>query len=158
MLVTGGARGGVRQLAMCHAKVRKESKKAGPPYSPSIWTAVVDVSTSYFLVVKSISLGLYPPSAAFSHVQAPRTGQYSVAWPRCPPGVLYSPAGREPQAQLAAGFTFSEEALSQVHSPAGRARQEQRGPETAFSLAALSQEQCRADCLPQEHLACWAVC
>lgn len=45
-----------------------------------------------------------------------------------------------------------------MHSPAGRARQEQRGPETAFSLAALSQEQCRADCLPQEHLACWAIC
>lgn len=71
---------------------------------------------------------------------------------------MNSPAGREPQAQLASGFTFSVEALSQVHSPAGRARQEQRGPETVFSLAALSQEQCRADCLPQEHLACWAVC
>lgn len=56
------------------------------------------------------------------------------------------------------GLTFSEAARSQVHSPAGRARQEQRGPETVFSLVALSQEQCRADCLPHEHLACWAVC
>lgn len=39
------------------------------------WTAVVDGSTTYFLVVKSISLGLYPPSEAFSQVQAPRTCQ-----------------------------------------------------------------------------------
>lgn len=90
----------------------------------------------YFLVVKSISLGLYPPSAAFSQVQAP--------------------AGLEPHAQLLSGFTFSVDALSQVHSPAGRARQEQRGPVVVFSLEALSHEQFRADCLPQEHLACWA--
>lgn len=78
----------------------------------------------YFLVVKSVSLslGLKPPSAAFSHVQAP--------------------AGREPQAQaLPAGFTFSVEALSQVQSPAGLARQLHLAPVTVFSSAALLQLQ-----------------
>lgn len=43
-----------------------------------------------------------------------------------------------------------------MHSPAGRARHEQRGPAVVFSFEALSHEQWRADCLPQEHLACWA--
>lgn len=67
------------------------------------------------------------------------------------------PAGRVPQAQaLPAGFWFSVEARSQVHCPAGRARHEQRGPSTAFSEVALSQVQCRADCLPQEQVACLA--
>lgn len=44
-----------------------------------------------------------------------------------------------------------------MHSPAGLARHEQRGPSTAFSLAALSQLQCRADCLPHEQVACFAI-
>lgn len=62
-----------------------------------------------------------------------------------------------PQAQaLPVGFWFSVEARSQVHCPAGRARHEQRGPSTAFSELALSQVQCRADCLPQEQVACLA--
>lgn len=71
------------------------------------------------------------------------------------------PAGRTPQAQAvtptAMGFVFSVAARSQVHSPAGRARHEQRGPETKFSVAAFSQVQWRADCLPHEHVACFAV-
>lgn len=71
------------------------------------------------------------------------------------------PAGRTPQAHAltptAMGFVFSVEARSHVHSPAGRARHEQRGPETEFSVAALSQLQWRADSLPQEHVACFAV-
>jgi len=81
---------------------------------------------------------LYFPSAAFSQVQAS--------------------AGRTPQAQAlaASGFLFSVAARSQVQSPAGRARHEQRAPSTAFSDAALSHVQCRADCLPHEHVACWA--
>ena len=35
-------------------------------------------------------------------------------------------------------------------------RQEQRAPVTTFSVFAFSQLHLRADCLPQEHLACWA--
>lgn len=69
-----------------------------------------------------------------------------------------SPAALDPHWQVdPAGLTFSEVARSQVHSPAGRARHEQRGPVTLFSAVAFSQLQWRADCLPQEHLACWAV-
>jgi len=55
-----------------------------------------------------------------------------------------------------AGFWFSVLARSQVHWPAGRARQEQRAPSTAFSEDDLSHVQCRADCLPQEQVACLA--
>jgi hypothetical protein len=40
---------------------------------------------------------------------------------------------------------------------AGRARHEQRSPSTEFSVLALSQLHCRAGCLPQEQVACWAV-
>ena len=35
-------------------------------------------------------------------------------------------------------------------------RQEQRAPATVFSVFAFSQLHLRADCLPQEHFACWA--
>ena len=35
-------------------------------------------------------------------------------------------------------------------------RQEQRAPVTEFSVLAFPQLHLRADCLPQEHLACWA--
>ena len=74
----------------------------------------------------------------------------------CERGVCL-PAGRVPQAHaLPVGFWFSVDARSQVHCPAGRARHEQRGPSTAFSELALSQVQCRADCLPQEQVACLA--
>lgn len=67
------------------------------------------------------------------------------------------PAGRDPQEQVSPdGLVFSVAARSQVHSPTGRALHEQRGPATAFSEAALLQVQWRADCLPQEQVACWA--
>lgn len=91
------------------------------------------------LVVKSISLeGLKPPSLAFSQVHAS--------------------AGLEPHEQVAPETeAFSVDERSQVHSPAGRARHEQRGPVISFSVAFLSQEQWRADCLPQEQVAFWAV-
>ena len=36
-------------------------------------------------------------------------------------------------------------------------RQEQRGPVTVFSVSACPQVQCKADFLPQEHLACFAL-
>jgi hypothetical protein len=94
---------------------------------------------AYFLVVKSISFsaGLYPPSAALSHVHAS--------------------AGLAPQEQVApTTVEFSFAALSQLHSPAGRARQEHRAPVIVFSEAALSQVQLRADCLPHEQVACLA--
>lgn len=113
----------------------------------------------YFFVVKSVSCseGLYPPSLAFSHVQASNSlvslglRVASKAWGN-------SPAGLDPQAQvLPAGFWFSVLARSQVHWPAGRARHEQRAPSTAFSEEALSHVQWRADCLPQEQVACLAV-
>jgi len=91
----------------------------------------------YLEVVKSISFGFTPPSAAFSQVQAS--------------------AGRAPQEQSEPlGVEFSVVARSQVQAPAGRARHEQRGPSTLFSEAALPQVQLRADCSPQEHLA-WAA-
>ena len=114
-------------------------------------------------MVKSTSFeGSNLPSEAFSHVQASggavsrlrNLGQRIGA----SGDKSHSPAARMPQAHRAPpGFEFSAEARSQVHSPAGRARHEQRGPSTAFSVDALEQLQCRADCLPQEHLACWAM-
>ena len=70
----------------------------------------------YFLVVKSISLGLAasPPEVDLSQVQAS--------------------AGRTPQAQVEPlTGSFSLEALSQLHSPAGRARHEHRAPLSLFS-------------------------
>jgi len=70
---------------------------------------------------------------------------------------VQAPAARAPQAQRSPeGLAFSADARSQLHSPAGRARHEQRGPAVAFSEDALSHVQRRADCLPHEHLACWA--
>ena len=66
-------------------------------------------------------------------------------------------AGREPQAHVEPlGVTFSVADLLHVHSPAGRARHEHRGPWTVFSVVDLAQLQLRADCLPQEQVACWA--
>jgi hypothetical protein len=35
-------------------------------------------------------------------------------------------------------------------------RHEHLAPTTVFSVVALSQVQARADCFPQEHVACWA--
>lgn len=62
-----------------------------------------------------------------------------------------------PQAHFSpAGSTFSVAARSQVHSPAALARHEHRAPATVFSVEALLQLQARADCLPQEQVACWA--
>jgi len=100
----------------------------------NLCTGLVATKGNYALVVKSISLGLIPPSVAFSQVQAS--------------------AGLAPQEQRdPAGVEFSVAARSQVHAPAGRARHEQRGPSTAFSVAAFPQVQWRADFSPQEHLA-----
>lgn len=97
------------------------------------------VRAVYFLVVKSVSLGLAAPAVVdFSQVQAS--------------------AGREPQAhEEPATGAFSVAERSQLHWPAGLAWQEQRAPSTLFSEAALSQVQLRACSLPQEHLACLAV-
>ena len=61
-----------------------------------------EIEASYAFVVKSVSVGNNPPSAAFSHVQ--------------------EPDDRIPQAQVSpAGFAFSVAARSQVHSPAALA-------------------------------------
>lgn len=53
------------------------------------------------------------------------------------------------------GDSFSEDALLQVHLPTGRAPQEQVGPVMVFSAGAAEQVQLRADCFPQEQVACW---
>lgn len=116
----------------------------------------------YFLVVKSISLaGLYPPSAAFSQVQPSRIGVSHIIFKVSAYALgagRHILAGREPQAHVEPlGVTFSVAALLHVHSPAGRARHEHRGPWTLFSVVDLAQLQLRADCLPQEQVACWAL-
>lgn len=54
------------------------------------------------------------------------------------------------------GDSFSVAALLQVHFPTGRAPQEQVGPAMVFSAGAAEQVQWRADCFPQEQVACWA--
>ena len=96
-----------------------------PPYTHFI---------AYLEVVKSVSVGRSPPSAAFSQVQAS--------------------AERAAQAQRSPlGVWFSVVARSQVQAPAGRARHEQRGPVILFSEADLAQVQLKADFSPQEHLA-----
>jgi hypothetical protein len=51
----------VTEIRRPHRRAYRESEMVVP-------------SGPYFLVVKSISLGLYPPSVAFSHVQASRSG------------------------------------------------------------------------------------
>jgi len=53
-------------------------------------------------------------------------------------------------------FLFSVSARAQLHWPAGRDLHEQRAPSTEFSVVAFSQLHSRADCLPQEQVACWA--
>lgn len=58
---------------------------------------------------------------------------------------------------ISLGFEEPAALRSQVQAPAGRAPHWQRSPDTAFSVAAFSQVQLRADCLPQEHLACLAA-
>lgn len=107
--------------------------------------------------------GLKPPSLAFSHVHASAYASASQEQQLDEPALLGAagrldlPAGLEPQAQVAPDRdAFSVAALSQVHPPAGLARHEHRAPTTTFSEDALSQLQLRADCLPHEHVACWA--
>lgn len=116
---------------------------------------------NHALVVKSVSVGKSPPSAAFSQLQLP--------------SLLF------PQAQVGPeGVAFSTAARSHVHSPAFLRRQEQRAPSRVFSWAFFSQvhwtiqlalnrrgrpfscegrrekRTCMADCFPQEHVAFWA--
>jgi hypothetical protein len=91
----------------------------------------------YFLVVKSISFS-FALEVARSHVQ--------------------ELAGRAPHSQVVpVGGAFSLGALSHVHCPAGRARHEHRAPVRVFSVEALLQLQLRADCWPQEQVACLAM-
>ncbi len=68
-----------------------------------------------------------------------------------------SPETRQPQSHESPhDFLFSVSARAQLHWPAGRDWHEQRAPSTEFSVLAFSQLHWRADCLPQEQVACWA--
>jgi hypothetical protein len=71
-------------------------------YASQSVAVLFKMSASYALVVKSVSVGSSPPSAAFSHV--------------------HELAERIPQEQVSpAGLVFSVAAREQVHSPAARA-------------------------------------
>ena len=73
------------------------------------------------VVVKSVSVGSSPPSAAFSHEQASNINVNSEACARVVENIGLL-AARCPQAQVAPEtLEFSVAARSHVHSPAGRA-------------------------------------